>query len=315
MCNTTEQSKDYVTHAPPPLSAVASIILFIWIAIARFPSLESIDQFATVELFTRRVFPHLVSMDTLIFIRFVFFAFILYITIEVTFFADGWDLKPSYLPTSKLRKNVIKMRGIRTQFPYTSVTWNLLGLSFGLSAYIAFMARNGHDVDQWILRVALLTWETVAPSTLLVSSIVRYVLWPTALKYGTTARCKSRRSLIWHNANSAMMLIEVAFLGGLPVQSGHEILGVLLASGYTIFSWLYMYQWVPGEGASFIYFFFDTTLGASTTIGLYALAAVFLVVYILFSVATQLLEHFGRNLLTHLLFATLVFRAVCRFQD
>ena len=315
MCNTAEQSKDYVTQAPPPLSAVISILAFIGLALARFPSLESIDQIATVELFSRRIFPQLVSMDALILIRFSFFAFILYISIEVTFFANGWELKPSYLPRSKLRRNTIQMRGIRTQFPYTSLTWNLLGLSFGLSAYIAFMARNGQDVNRWILRAALLTWETAAPSTLLVSSIVRYVLWPTALKYGTTAGCKSRRSLIWHNANSAMMLMEVAFLGGLPVQPGHEFLGVLLASAYAIFSWLYMYQWVPGQGASFIYFFFDTTLGTTTTIALYALAAVFLVVYVLFSVATQLFEHSGRNLTGSLLFATLVFRAVCRFRD
>jgi hypothetical protein len=315
MCNTTEQSKDYVTHAPPPLSAVASILLFIGIAIARFPSLESIDQVATVEAFTRRIFPHLVSLDALIFIRFAFSAFILYISIEVTFFAKGWELKPSYLPKSKLRKEHHPNAGIRTQFPYTSLTWNLLGLSFGLSTYIAYIARNGQDVNQWILRAALLTWETVARVRCFVSSIVRYVLWPTALKYGTTAGCKSRRSLIWHNANSAMTLMEVAFLGGLPVQPGHEMLGVLLASVYTIFSWLYMYHWVPGQGPSFIYFFFDTTLGPSTTIGLYALAAVFLVVYILFSVATQWFEHSGRNLIASVLFATLVFRAVCRFQD
>ena len=320
MCNTTnattEPKKVYVTQAPPPLPAIATVFFFILLAAARFPSLESIDQVATVDLFKRRLFPHLVSLEALILIRFAFFAFIACISIHVTVFAKGWEMRPNYLPASKLRKNIIQMRGIRTQLPYTSVTWNLLGLSFGLSSYIAYMAKNEQDVNQWILRAALLIWETAAPNTLLVSAVVRYAIWPAALKHGSTASCKSWLALVWHNANSAMTLLEAALLGGLPVQRGHESLCMLQALGYAIFSWLYMYQWTPEKGASFIYFFFDTTLGnKTTTIAVCALLGVLLFAHLLFSGATQLLEHSGRGLLPSVLFVVVVFRGVCRFRD
>jgi hypothetical protein len=314
----TEVKKNDVTSAPPPLPAVATVAGCLGLCAWNFPSLESIDNVATPELFTRRVFPSLLSLEGLILIRFAYFLVIATVTIQVACFTDGWQLRTSYLPSSKLRKSIITMSGIRTQMPYTSVTWNMLGLSFGLSSYIGLMVRMGYDVDPWILRVGLLVWETVAPNTLLVSAVVRYAIWPVAIRNGTSASCSHWRALVWHNANSAMTLLETALLGGMPVLSGHASLSILQGALYTIFAWLYMHKWTPDEKGRphFIYFFFDTTLGKTTTMALQILIGVMIAFHFMFVVARYTMEYLGGGeLLASLIFCTVVFSGVCRFRD
>lgn len=312
---TTEERREYVTNAPPPLPAVALVGVLILVCANRFPSLESIDDIATPDLFMNRVFPDILSLEALIAIRVAFFLLAAAVTLQVTFFSDGWESKVTYLPTSKLRKHPTKFNGIRTQFPFTSVSWNVLGVSFGLSAYIAVMTRINRDVNPWILRAALLTWEMAAPNTLLVSAVVRYAIWPTALKHGSSASCKTWRALLWHNANSAMSLLEASLLGGLPIKPQHMSLGALLGAFYILFSWLYRNRWTPGKGSTFIYFFLDTTLGKTTTIALAVLIGILLLFYNLFSAATQTLGYLDQGLSAHLLFATVIFFSVSRFRD
>jgi hypothetical protein len=83
----------------------------------------------------------------------------------MVFLYDGWDQFTSYLPASKLISARNRLSGIKTMFPFTSWSWNLLGISFTLNAYIAAQAAAGNSVNIWILRAAVIAWDISAPFT------------------------------------------------------------------------------------------------------------------------------------------------------
>lgn len=210
------------------------------------------------------------------------------------------------------------MEGIRTLCPYTSWAWNLLGVSFALSAYIAHRAGvdGKQDVPQPLLRVAFLCYEIAAPSALLVSFVVSYAIWPNIIRQGaSTANIKAPRTLIWHNANIIMALAETVLLGGIPVKLQHMAVAPTFGMVYVLFSWSLMHYWKPSQGPQFLYFFFDTTLGTTSTYAMIGLMAVMLAFYGLFAVADMLLDHFGGGLIPRLLFVIATCTMVCRFRD
>lgn len=210
------------------------------------------------------------------------------------------------------------MRGFNVLLPYTSWCWNLLGVSFALSAYIAFQAGEGKELPQSLLRAALLIHETAAPSTLLVSFVVSHAIWPNIIRQGgNTSEISSPRTLIWHNANVIMALSEVSLLGGLPVKLGHFAVSPMYGIAYIFVAWSLMhYYWAePMAGPQVIYFFFDTTLGARSTYTLLILLGVMMAFFGIFATAELLLKATGGGIVVHLAFVMLVSAGVCRFKD
>ena len=211
----------------------------------------------------------------------------------------------------------MRMKGFRTQLHFTSWAWNLLGISFALNSAIALMVAYGmgDKLNPWLLRAALLIFEVAAPNALLVACVIRYAIWPRILSSGgSTTQLRHWRTLLWHNANVIMALTEVSLLGGLPVRFSHFAVAPLFGIVYILFTWYMTPYWVE-EGPQFIYFFFDTTLGYTTTIALVILLLVLMTFYGLFVVGDQLLDHLGGGPIVHALAVVLVSSLVCRFRD
>jgi hypothetical protein len=185
------------TAAAPPLHSVALVATCIVTFLAILPSADQLDQEATIQVFTKRVFPNDMSLAALAYIRLIFALFIFGVTFHTTFIGKGWSRLTRYKPNSKLTSTTVHFSGIKTQFPFTSWSWNLLGISFALNAYIAFLAASHQSVHPWLLRIALLVYETAAPCTLLVAAVVRYAIWPNILKSGGNAQgLKGARALL-----------------------------------------------------------------------------------------------------------------------
>ena len=227
--------------------------------------------------------------------------------------------KTPYRPASKLPRVSFPIYGWRKQFPFTSWAWNVLGINFVLSAYVAYQVHHQypyqHQVPSWLVRLALITWEIAAPMTLLIGVVVKYALWPAQIKEsGSGENFLTPRALLQHNANVIMALSEAALLGGLPIQFSHIAISVLFGSCYVLFTWAIQMTW-HGHGPAFIYFFMDTTLGTEHTIALHALLSVLMIFHGLFCAIGSLLEMFGNNILGHATFAFAICVLVCRFRD
>ena len=220
-------------------------------------------------------------------------------------------------PSSKLIKASIQMTGFKTQLPFTSWAWNLLGLSFALNAYITLLTTSQQTIAPWILRTALLVYETAAPCTLLVAAVVRYAIWPNILRNGgSTNELRHPRTLLMHNANVIMALSELSLLGGLPIHPSHVSMAPLFGISYVLFTWCMTYQWADqSHGPQFFYFFLDTTLGTTTSMALLALLIVLMGSYLLMMVAQVVLNSIGGGVLVHILFVALISAGVCRRKD
>jgi hypothetical protein len=301
-------------HAPPPWHSVALLGGLIGVFAATFPSLETIDEDATLETFTHRVLPDFLSAKQLGWIRCAFSLFIFSVSFKATFFYPGMTQVTSYLPKSKLKRNVlIRMTGFKTQLPFTSWSWNLLGVSFALNGFIALQSQES-ECSPWLLRIALLVFEMAAPSALLVAFVTRYAIWPRALQLGDTTQLKSPIVLVWHNVNVIMVLTEVCLLGGMPILARHVSVAPALGIVYALFTWFMVPRWT-NEGPQFIYFFLDTTLGSTTSIALLLLLVVLMVFYGLFGALNHVLSNWNEGFIMRTLAAILLSSLVCRFQD
>ena len=159
-------------------------------------------------------------------------------------------------------------------------------------------------------------FETAGPTALLVACVTRYALWAQALRAGgDTSLLKCPMVLMWHNANVIMVLTEASLLGGLPVRYGHVGVVPFFGIAYVLFTWYMMLHWAPGEGPHFLYFFLDTTLGATTSYTILALLAILMAFFAMFCVMDHLLEHLGGGPIVHALAAIFVSSLVCRFRD
>jgi len=219
------------------------------------------------------------------------------------------------------------MRGWRTQLPFTSWSWNLLTTSFALNAYIAYQEGIlGEPVPQSLLRLAIMVFETAAPMALLVAFVVKYAIWPQVLANDPqgTVGLRHPRTLLWHNANVVVSLLEVSLLGGIPVTLQHMAVSPFIGLVYIVSAWTVTPHFLhPEKGPQFLYFFFDTTLGSTTTIALWALLVTLVVFYMIFSAAQTCLGYMEgteddgmtRNLCVHLLFCVVIALGVCRLTD
>lgn len=322
---------EIVNSAPPPWHSVAFIGSVAAIMVNLVPSGEELDQVATLQTFARAE-PWIGGTWNLAIIRGIIALSIWATTLHVLC-GPGWTQITNWKPGSKLKPNTrITLKGIKTMFPFTSFSWNLLGISYTLNALIAYCVATGND--EWIvnmrnnalLRAALMIWETAAPCAILVSTVIRYAIWEMVLKgTGDTSNLKAFRNIMMHNMNSVFVLAEVALFGGLPVRFSEVSLSPLFGATYVVFTWSMQHQWAEKEhGPQFIYYFFDTTMGKATTISLIALLCVLLLFYVLFATARVGLDElslwFGEEqrhiqLAGHFVFTSLLSSAVCRFRD
>jgi hypothetical protein len=335
-----KKSLPVLTSAPPPWHSVAIMLLLNIFFIRLLPAWSSIDEIAVTETFTRRIFPELMSLKALAAIRTVQALIVWATSFYILFVSTGYVFSTSYLPQSKLKTVPNTLAGIRGMYPFTSVSWNLLGVAFTLSAYIAWSAvavelkeSVGDDTDTanlfdnlllllpppsiFVLRTAILVWEVAAPNTLLVATVVRYVIWQGVLRAGAdTSNLTQFRTLLMHNGNVLLALTEIALTGGLPVRWSEVSLAPLLGISYVFFTWHMMDKWNDKEhGPQFIYFFFDTTLGATTSYALVALLVVLLIFYMLFVSVELILAYMDGGWPFHVAFVVAVCSAVMRFRD
>ena len=316
---TTAKSADNValSSAPPPLHSVMLVGALIALFTKLLPSWKELREAATVDLFTKVVFPEYLDLVTVGYIR-LLIATSIWLTCIATIFGRGWEQRTSYLEGSKLKMVPNRLRGLKTMFPFTSWSFLMLGASFSLNAYVALATAADKTLQPWVLPAAMVCWEIAAPFTLLVAAVVRYAIWPGVLKkVGDTTQLRHPRNWMMHNMNAFFALAELALLGGIPVRSVDIPLAGLFGCLYILFTWSMTTSWnEPVHGPQFIYFFMDTTLpGYKTSIALIVLLFVLMVFYAVFVFAEAFLLLLGGSLPMHLAFVAGLCSVVMRFRD
>ena len=312
-----EEDRKVLSSAPPPLDSVVIWIILVCLWIYLLPSWEELDKDATVETFTHRIFSDLISVEMLAYVRLAFATIVAITTIHQTIIMESIDLATGYLPQSKLRAAVIQLKGIRTLAPFTCVCWVLQGLAFALAGYVSLNATSG-TIPVGVLRAGLVLWEVTAPLSLLVSTVVRYLIWPMVIQGGNTESMTNPLSLLQHNLNVFASLCEFALFGGLPTRWSHFPFLALFGMAYILFMWCSCCSWVDVEkfGPQFIYFFADTTLpGILPTACLLGLLPAIMLFYALFAASENWLESLPGGLTTHVLFVVAVCSVVMRFRN
>jgi hypothetical protein len=226
----------------------------------------------------------------------------------------------TYRPKSKLRKSKVRLKGLRSIATFTWWSFFLLAFSFlGSSAVALLVAFNLEDlIRPWLLRFSILSFEIASPGAFLVSTVVRYALWPEAIsQHGRkgSIHYRSFQGIISHNFNVIFVSIEICLLGGLPIVLDHLAIAPLLGVVYVIFSWWMATRWTMESNPTFIYFFLDTTLGWETSISLLALVAVLVAFYVLFSQLGTVLEYLEEGLVPRVIACIGIASCVCRFRD
>jgi hypothetical protein len=315
-----------VIYAPPPYHTLLVYILTLGVCLYSLPTLNSIDEYATISTFTNGG-PLGLSPLVLSIVRLSFA--IISIVVTIYKIQNGRPFKIVRLPGSKLPGGTVNMLGWRTQGFYTSWAWNLLGLAFffgGLiSLLVAVHEMMGTEekimINPWLLRSALITFEIAAPSAFLTSFIVTYGLWPQGYKQhgpSGTVGFKGPINLIQHNGNCAMVLIEVLLMSGLPVLLSHIVFAILFGLLYIAFIWFMIHRWAPKKGPVFPYFFLDTTLGIKTTLFMIALMTVmgtFFALFALLDKCIAMIEERDYGVVPNLCCIVLVSFILMKFKD
>lgn len=283
---------------------------------------SSLDIAATKASITTPLFEDYISQQTLGWIRITFAIICFLITIS-TLFGKPKEITINYSKKSKLQSIPIIFRGHHRQLFFTRITWNLLGISCGLNGLLALWEYHGNHPqwlssgdNDWIYRVALYLFEVIAPSTMLVSCCVRYSIWPNDIKKGAnTDALKCFTSLMQHNANLLIALIEAGLLGRIPVRFTDVPVGILFQCSYVCMVWSMMYRWHPSGKPQVLYHFLDTTLGMTTTLSLLVLLFVSFFFNMIFVFLDTILEHLNQNLFAHILLVIIVFSSLSKFRD
>jgi hypothetical protein len=310
-------SKDKIVLATgiPPWHASAFIGALLAVSVVFLPSLESLDELANIDNFTKSIFPDLISLRMLAILRLLIAISIWLVTFQMIFNAPGWILYTNYKPHTKLKQTYIELERFKTLVPFTSWSWIMLGLSYSFNAAIALQVDMGmeHLIQPWTLRCALILWELAAPFSLLVSAVIRYAIWPVALAGGKPHNLGSFRNQMMHNANSIYALSEMAIFGGLPMSVSHISIPCLVGCLYVFFAWgTCRVHGKPSDGPQYIYFFMDTTLERTTTIALAALVTTLVASFGVFIGIQSFVNLIGGNLLTNTLCAALMSSLVVR---
>jgi hypothetical protein len=308
--------KPLLKDAPPSWHSVALLTLFVAMFARRLPSLQGIDEAATIATFTNRVFPDFMSIQTLGMIR-VAMAIVIWATSIYTILFDpvGFIICTAYPPHSKLINTSFPIKGWKSLAPFTHWCWIVLGLAFSLQGAIALDVAFGveHHISPWMLRGALVSFEIAAPLSFLVSAVVAHAIWPKAK---SLQDLKHPRTLLMHNANIIFALIEVCLLGGTPVRGSDIAFAPLFGCLYVLVAWNSTKLFVPveTEGPQFLYHFMDTTIPKKSTIALIVLLFVIMVAYFIFSKIQNVLDMLGGGLLYHTMAVGGIAKLTCRFR-
>lgn len=332
--NAKEEDLPPLTSGMPPLSAVAYVTTMLPVSIPLLPSLAELDSMSQPSVWAKRKFPELLSLKGLALVRLGMAGIALGLTLYLALIAPGWDVHPNYKPQSKLRRTVIKLRGIGTMCPFTSWSWFLLGLGFLFRGTIALAVHAGESAaaveeaapewaaavleNQNILRLTLILWELSGPFAILVSTVIKYAIWPEAIKGGKPHNLAGFRNQLQHNLNSISVLAEATILGGPPVKFSHLSMAFLMGVVYISFTWTMAVVYFGNKkvGPQYIYWFFDTTLGKTATIAIVALTAALTFFFVVFSlVVTNILGGDESSLLLNLAFLVLGTHLVCKFKQ
>ena len=302
----------------PPWHATAFVALLAAITIQNLPSLESLDEMATIDMFTKRVFPQHLSLHMLAVMRLSIAAAALSLTVWLIL-GKGWDVYANYKPQSKLRREYIQLRGLGTLCPFTSWCWCFLGLAFLCNGSIALAVdQNRFDLIQpWMLRTALVLSELAFPFALLVSTAVKYAIWPAVLAGGKPHNLAGFRNQMQHNLNSVFALSEVALLGGINLNFAHLPLATLVGIAYILFTWIMAVVYYGDrhtKGPQYLYWFQDTTLEKTTTLAMLSLLIALTMFFGVFAGIEMLIEAVGGSLPTKFTLVVAFSAFVCKFK-
>lgn len=322
----------------PPWHSVFFLTALSSICIPLLPSVEHLDARSSVETWTHRKFPDLVSLRTLAGIRLVTAFVALGSTFYLACIGDGWPVFANYKPNSKLRREFIRLQGLGTLCPFTSWAWMIFGFGFltrgaialavclleegALSDSLALAVEQNLLRNKILLRTTLVLWELTGPLAILVSAVVKYAIWPQVIKGGKPHKLAGVRNQLQHNANSIMSLMEVTLLSGTPIAFSHLSMATVIGCAYVFLTWVTgkFYFGNAEIGPQYIYWFMDTTVGKNTTIALACLAFATTLSYgvssfVVFAVLGDPSTETNPSLWTSILFLLIGTRLVCRFRN
>lgn len=322
MCKTTSTSKKELPVATgiPPWHAQAFIGTLLAVSAKSFPSFESLDEVASVDAFTSRIFPEVLSLKTIAALRLIIAASIWAVIFWVAVISDGWMLHTIYKPQTTLIRSSIKVTGVRTLFPFTSWSWILLGFSFTINGMIAVQVDRGaeNDIHPWTLRAGLILFEIAAPFALLVSTVVRYAIWPAVLTGGKPHELGCFRNQMMHNMNAVYALTEMSLLGGIPITFSHISIPCFVGCCYVLFAWTsahFLGKTGTAPGPQYQYFFLDTTLGKVTTVSLAVLLTILMGSFATFVGIEAFVNWLGGSVVTNAMCVGLISSIVCRVRE
>jgi len=332
---TTAEADDVLDSAPPPWHTVACLVAVFAACVNHLPTLQSVDEIANA-ITILRVRSWWSSPLIAYAIR-LLFGLIMVIDILYVVLWGSWERDTMYYEGSKLRPvKKIRFRGMFRDFPYslsrgigllsafTRCSWVVQCVAFALLGAIPLLLESGavegpDSIPPLVYRLAVVTWEISAPASLLVSGVVKYVLWPMAVRDDHNRKLIRHPSmLLEHNLNSIASLVEVGLLGDMPVRYQDVSLVVLFGMAYVLFAYSMTHRWCDSKihGPQFMYPFLDTTLpGARPTVALLILLAVLVASFTIFCWADRVLASLGGDWKTHLVAVSLLSGAVCRFRD
>lgn len=194
------------------------------------------------------------------------------------------------------------------------VTFTLAG------AIPLYIELTGSEPNFWLYRIAIVGWEICAPLSLLVSAIVKYVLWPHALSQPgahNTKLLKAPGALLEHNWNVVCCLLEVSILGGLPIRYADFAWAPLFGLAYVLYSYIMVWSWAaPQYGPQFIYPFLDTTMGWLSSACLVGLLIVLGLAFSVFAWLEHVIDvYYQGGFTAHLATGLTICSAVRRFRD
>jgi hypothetical protein len=278
--------KKILKYAPPSLAVVAFVGAVGAICYSQLPSSTNYESIATLETLTGS---NLIDKKPLAIIRLIF-ALIVFLTQLIVFVGPGWEENVNYPEGSKLKPCKIWMKGPTTLVFFTVWSWLMLGVYFLSASSLFFLSDESSDFR----RMVLVCWEVAAPNALLVSVVITFVIWPEMIKKKEPTDGLAKPTvLMQHNLNSVMVLLEL-FLGNTPLTLSHAAVAPIFGLCYVIFAWAIASYISPKNGAVYLYFFFDSTLGAK--FGLIAHAGLLTCLAVFFVLAVGLDE--GLNLAT-----------------
>jgi hypothetical protein len=171
----------------------------------------------------------------------------------VALFTSGEGKTMDLEPPHGIKFNV---KGLARFTTFTSWSWALQGAYFASAAYCSALhlapgLLGLPSPSAAVLDVTWVLYEVSLATSMLVTVVVTFVLFPAAARLDNTALLLFPDALMMHNLNVVFMAAELV-LTAVPVQPTHFIFAVLWGSVYVMFSWL----WLARTGVVY-YFFLD----------------------------------------------------------